>query len=86
MVSHVTTWVERSPVAAAMLNPALLAAVTAAAAAEYTRLSGDAMPYTYAYLVAPLVLHLDTRAALPRRIDSYISTAMPRDDQAYFLN
>jgi hypothetical protein len=78
MLLHVTTWVERSPVPAAMLNPALLAAVTAAAGEEYTRLSDDAMPYAYAYLVAPLVLHRDTREALPRRIDSYIATWLTR--------
>jgi hypothetical protein len=78
MLSLVTTWVERSPVPAAMLNPALLAAVSAAAAEEYTRLSGDPMPFAYAYLVAPLVLHRDTRDALPRRIDSYIATWLTR--------
>ena len=33
----VTPWADRSPVLAAMLNPALLAAIIAAAAAEYER-------------------------------------------------
>jgi hypothetical protein len=74
MLSDVTTWVERSPVSAAMLNPALLAAITAAAAEEYRRLSGDAMPFSYAYLLAPLVLHRETRDALPRAINSHIAT------------
>src|SRR5687767_9717298 len=35
MLSHVTTWLERSPVPASMLNSALLAAITAAATEVY---------------------------------------------------
>jgi hypothetical protein len=57
-----------------MLNPALLAAVTAAASEEYARSSGVAMPWPYAFLTAPLVLHRDTREALPRDTRTYIAT------------
>lgn len=60
-----TAWRFRSRVQAAMLNPALLAAVTAAAASEYERAEGEPMPWPLAYLVAPLVLHRGTREALP---------------------
>ena len=49
-----------------MLNPALMAAITAAAAVEYERTGGDPMPWPLAFLVAPLVLHRGTREALPR--------------------
>jgi hypothetical protein len=66
-----TSWADRSPVVAAMLNPALLATVTAAAAEEYTRASDDAMPWALAFLVAPLALHRDTRQALPKRTTSH---------------
>jgi hypothetical protein len=66
-----TSWADRSPVVAAMLNPALLAAVTAAAAEEYSRASDEPMPWPLAFLVAPLVLHRDTREALPRRTTSH---------------
>jgi hypothetical protein len=66
-------WEDRSPAVADMLNPALLAAVIAAAASEYTRLSDEPMPYGYAFLVAPLVLHHDTRAALPTSANSHLA-------------
>jgi hypothetical protein len=70
----VTSWADRSPVLAAMLNPALLAVVIAAAAAEYERADGDPMPWPLAFLVAPLVLHRDTREALPRSTQSHLAT------------
>ncbi len=49
-----------------MLNPALFAALTAAAASEYERTDGAPMPWPLAFLVAPLVMHRGTRDALPR--------------------
>ena len=58
-------WAGRSPEAAALLNPALLAVVCAAAASQYERESDEAMPWPLAFLVAPLVLHRGTREALP---------------------
>jgi hypothetical protein len=70
----VTPWAERSPVVAAMLNPALLATIIAAAAAEYERADGDPMPWPLAFLVAPLVLHRGTRDALPRSTRSHLAT------------
>jgi hypothetical protein len=72
-VVPVTAWANRSPVITAMLNPALLAAVIAIAAEEYERADGDAMPWPLAFLVAPLVLHRDTREALPRSTRSHLS-------------
>ena len=55
-----------------MLNPALLAVVTAAAASEYQRAEGEPMPWPLAYLVAPLVLHRGTRDALPRTTRTHL--------------
>lgn len=48
-----------------MLNPALLAVITAAASIQYERSSEQSMPWSLAFLVAPLVLHRSTREALP---------------------
>lgn len=70
--SHMTAWRYRSRVQAAMLNPALLAALTAAAASEYERAEGKPMPWPLAYLVAPLVLHRGTREALPRTTRTHL--------------
>jgi hypothetical protein len=67
------------PVAAAMLNPGLLATITAAAAEEYSRVSGEAMPFSLAFLVAPLVLHRDTRDALPARTNTHWARWLSRD-------
>jgi hypothetical protein len=67
-----TAWRSRSRVQAAMLNPALLAALTGAAASEYERADGEPMPWPLAYLVAPLVLHRGTRDALPRTTRTHL--------------
>jgi Family of unknown function (DUF6521) len=61
----------RSPVAAAMLNPALLAALSASAVERYQAESGQPMPWAFPFLIAPLVLHRDTREALPQRITTH---------------
>ncbi len=67
-------WAGRSPESAALLNPALLAVVCAAAASQYERESDEAMPWPLAFLVAPLVLHRGTREALPRNTRTHLST------------
>lgn len=79
MLRFVSVWIERSPTVAAMLNPALLAVVASSAAEEFNRLSGEPLPYAFPFLVAPLVLHRDTREALPRRIDSHLATWLLRN-------
>ncbi|MEV0047675.1 three component ABC system middle component [Nocardia rhamnosiphila] len=66
-------WSERVPAVADLLNPALVAAIIATAAIEYDRRDGRSMPFELAFLVAPLVLHRDTRRALPVRIDSHLA-------------
>lgn len=63
-----TEWQERSRTQAAMLNPALLAALIANAADKYLAERGTGMPWYYGYVVAPLVLHRGTREALPTTI------------------
>jgi len=57
-----------------MLNPALMALVTAAAASEYERASGEPMPWPLAYLIAPMVLHAGTRAALPGNTRTHLAS------------
>ncbi len=56
-----------------MLNPALVATVTANAAMQYERASSQPMPWPLSFLVAPLVLHKGTREALPRTQASHLS-------------
>jgi hypothetical protein len=69
-----TTWSERSRTQAVMLNPALLATLTANAAIQYRDNGEKAMPWVYAYIIAPLVLHRATRESLPRNIRANLNT------------
>jgi hypothetical protein len=59
-------WNVRSPVPAAMFNPALISITIAAAANQYEETAGFAMPWPLAHLVTPMVLHRPTREGLPR--------------------
>lgn len=64
-------WENRSWVSASMLNPALIASIVVAAAEGHEYESDDPMPWELAFLVPPMVLHRDTREALPTRITSH---------------
>ncbi|WP_283616581.1 three component ABC system middle component [Mycolicibacterium poriferae] len=69
-----TTWSERSRTQAVMFNPALLATLTANAAIRYRGDGDQAMPWVYAFIIAPLVLHRGTRESLPRNIRANLNT------------
>lgn len=71
--SHVREWSTRSAAVANLLNPAVMSLITVTCAIEYERKGAEPLPFTYAFLVAPLVLHKDTREALPIRVDSHMS-------------
>lgn len=74
-----TAWTARPPVIAAMLNPALIAAVLANAAHSYQQESDLAMPWTLSFITAPLVLHRGTRQALPTSIRTHLATWISRN-------
>ncbi len=57
-----------------MLNPALLATLTATAALRYRDNGEHSMPWVYAFIVAPLVLHRGTRESLPRTVRANLNT------------
>lgn len=57
-----------------MLNPALVAAITANAAMQYESQRNEPMPWPVAFLIAPLVLHKGTRDALPTRTTTHLSS------------
>lgn len=65
-------WDFRSSVVASMLNPALIAAVLVAAAERHETVSGKPLPFELAFVITPLVLHKDTREALPNRRTSQL--------------
>jgi hypothetical protein len=66
-------WQNRSPIPAAMFNPALFAAIIATAADQYEETAGLPMPWTLSFLVPPLVLHAPTREVLPRTSRTVLS-------------
>ena len=70
MSNQLTPWDERAAVAANMLNPALIAAVIAAASYRFERESGNGMPWEFSFLVTPMALHSETRKVAPNRITS----------------
>lgn len=65
MTVELAPWSSRPEQAAAILNPAILAATIAWCARRYENDRGEPMPWELAYLVAPLVLHRSTREAMP---------------------
>ncbi|MCR6491446.1 three component ABC system middle component [Cellulomonas sp. P24] len=60
-------WSERSAVAAAMFNPALVAVIIAVTSNQYRATAGLAMPWPLSFLACPMVLHGPTRSDLPRQ-------------------
>lgn len=74
-----TAWANRSPVAAAYLNPALMAVLFSASARGYGPRDEEPMVWPLVYLVAPLVLHRPTRRALPRNTKTHLSTWVRRE-------
>lgn len=73
-----TAWVDRSPVLAAYLNPALAAMILCEAAQGHQR-DHDPMIWPLAYVVLPFVLHRPTRNALPANTRTHLSTWLSRE-------
>lgn len=74
-----TEWSERSPVRAAYLNPAFIAALLAATCRGYDYARSNSMPWPLAHVAAPLVLHRPTRERLPRTTATHLSSWIARN-------
>ncbi|WP_435113701.1 three component ABC system middle component [Nocardiopsis synnemataformans] len=68
-----TSWAKRSPIAAVMVNPALIATILAAAADGHYKENKQGMPWSLSFVVVPMVLHLPTRRALPNSTRTHLS-------------
>jgi hypothetical protein len=79
MMSGMVEWLARSRIPAAMLNPALLAAVVAAGAAGYDRETERPMPWPLSFVIAPLTLHRGTREAMPTSLATHLGTWVSRN-------
>jgi hypothetical protein len=63
-------WQERQREEAVLFNPAFLATLLAAAAADHERVADEGLRWPLAFLVPPLVLYADTRNELPDRTNA----------------
>lgn len=64
-MADLAPWIERPEQTAAILNPAILAAVTGWCARRYENECELPMPWELSFLAAPLALHRATREAMP---------------------
>ena len=67
-------WSDRSVEEARLLNPAFLVALLTAAAADFEKTGGEAMPWTMSFLVPALALPESTREALPGSVQAHLSS------------
>jgi Family of unknown function (DUF6521) len=74
-----TEWSARSKIPAALLNPAVLAAVVAAGAGGYERETRVLMPWPLSFVIAPLALHRGTREALPTTLATHLGAWVSRN-------
>jgi hypothetical protein len=74
-----TEWSARSRIPAALLNPAVLAAVVAAGAGGYERETHIPMPWPLSFVIAPLTLHRGTREALPSTLATHLGAWVSRN-------
>jgi ABC-3C biological conflict system middle component len=75
----VIAWRERPRLVAHFLNPALMAAIASACAAEYEKARREPMPWVLLFLAAPLVLHGPSRRTLPPNTRTHLSTWVARN-------
>ena len=78
MMTLMTEWSARSPIPAALLNPALMAAIIAAAASGYDRETQSALPWPLSFVIAPMVLHRGTRDAMPSSLATHLGVWVSR--------
>jgi hypothetical protein len=62
----VSTWNDRSPEEARLLNSSFLGLLVWSAAAGYLEVTGSGLPIELAFVALPVSLHSPTRKALPR--------------------
>lgn len=62
-----------------MLNPSVVAVILGRSAFGFARESRSDMPWALSFVVAPLVLHRGTRAALPSRVSTHLPAWVSRE-------
>jgi hypothetical protein len=73
MTRTLPQWSARPPISAAMLNPAFVAAILAWSAVRHQDVHERPLPWPYAFVIVPLVIHKPTREALPARRSAHFA-------------
>jgi hypothetical protein len=76
-----TLWALRPQEEANLLNPAFCGLVIALAVDDYVKEVGEGMPFCFAFLVLPIVLHKPTREALPQRTTKALSSWLDENEE-----
>lgn len=77
-MSTAVAWQERPRDEVSLFNPAFLGLLVERAANGYQERSGAGLPWTLAFLALPVVLHKETREALPSSVNTSMA-AWTRD-------
>jgi Family of unknown function (DUF6521) len=75
-----TTWSERPHEEATLLNPDFCALILTLAVGDFEKESGAGMPYVFAFLLLPIILHKPTREALPKSTLKVFSTWLEENE------
>lgn len=68
------SWSERVTEEAYLLNPSFCALLLWSSATDYKENKGIGLPFPLCFLVIPIILHKNTREALPRTISTPLAT------------
>lgn len=77
-------WEQRPVEIANLLNPAYCAVLLADAVGGYRSRNNDKMPIAFVFLILPLVLHKQTREALPRTTRTDLHVWLQRNPEIRF--
>ncbi len=82
MAIHDRTWEDRPTDVANLLNPAFLGVVLVTAVGRYRSVKDTDMPFEFAFLLMPIVLHSPTRLSLPRSAQTMMQTWLQQHREA----
>lgn len=77
-------WSNRNPIVANLLNPAFCGEVIRRTAKSFNEHTDKHFPFALAFLVLPILLHMETRQRMPRTTASYLFTWVEENDDLFF--
>jgi hypothetical protein len=78
-------WEERPAEVKALLNPAFVAVLIREVAAGYKQEAGSSLPFVLPFLAVPIVLHEQTRSALPPKVTTSMTAWLNRHGSAQVI-